>query len=123
MMVEKFGMDEEQGLEVVEDKDYENNQISEKSIQIVERRVEKILSDCYQSSKNLLEKYSKEHLRLSNALLQYETLNGEEIKEIIKGNSIRGDSYQPDSEPDNHVLEKNKIEKYSPPKLQMKRFI
>lgn len=44
--------------------------------------------DSYQRAKNLLKKYSKEHEKLADALLTYETLDAKEIKLVLEGKSL-----------------------------------
>lgn len=116
-MVLQWGM-EDVGLEVFKDEDLQQNSLSEETLELLEERVEGILKGCYSQAKSLLKEHSLEHRRLSNALLQYETLSGEEIGQVIKGKSIRGDKWVPDSPPTR--LAENKISKYDPKKVRQK---
>ena len=46
------------------------------------------LKESYERARNILHNYSTEHKRLAKALLQYETLNAEEVVAVIQGKSI-----------------------------------
>jgi ATP-dependent Zn protease len=46
------------------------------------------LKESYERARNILQHYSTEHQRLAKALLQYETLNAEEIAAVVQGKSI-----------------------------------
>lgn len=44
--------------------------------------------DSYERAKTILKKYSKEHKKLADALLQYETLDAKEIQMVLEGKSL-----------------------------------
>merc|ERR1711953_855948 len=50
----------------------------------IDAEVKKLTENSYKRAKDLLKKYSKEHHLLAEALLEYETLTGDEVRDIIK---------------------------------------
>lgn len=44
--------------------------------------------DSYERAKKLLKTYSKEHKKLADALLTYETLDAKEIQMVLEGKSL-----------------------------------
>ncbi|KAJ0790408.1 putative peptidase M41 [Helianthus annuus] len=50
----------------------------------IDAEVVKLLKDAYERVKSLLKKHEKSLHTLANALLEYKTLNAEEIKRILK---------------------------------------
>lgn len=55
---------------------------------LIESEVKQLLKDSYERAKNILQVHSKEHSRLAEALLKYETLDLQEIKEVIQGKQL-----------------------------------
>merc|ERR1719498_296603 len=51
---------------------------------MIDSEVQKLTQESYQRAKDLLMKYSKEHHLLAETLLEYETLTGDEVRDIIK---------------------------------------
>lgn len=85
-MVTKFGFSEEIG------KVYHGGNTGEESASgqtrsTIDNEVKKLTSASYERAIHLLKKYSREHKLLAETLLEYETLTGEEVRELItKGN-------------------------------------
>ena len=82
-----FGKKDEQiflGREINQHRDY-----SEQTAQIIDREVRKIVEANYKRALNLLRDHIDELHRLSEALLEYETLDGTEIDMAIKGEKIQ----------------------------------
>merc|ERR1712151_1274047 len=50
----------------------------------IDQEVKRLTSQAYQRATNLLKKYSKEHHMLAETLLEYETLTGDEVRDLIK---------------------------------------
>lgn len=46
------------------------------------------MQDSYERAKSLLKTYSKEHKKLADALLTYETLDAKEIQMVLEGKSL-----------------------------------
>jgi ATP-dependent Zn protease len=55
----------------------------------MDREVRSLIEQSTQRVRNLLETHRGELERIKEALLEYETITGEELKKIIKGEKIR----------------------------------
>jgi cell division protease FtsH len=81
-----FGKKEEQiflGREIAQHKDF-----SETTAEKIDQEVKKIVTEAYTRAEGLLSSNRKSLEYLAEALLEYETLNNEEIKLVIKGEKI-----------------------------------
>jgi len=76
-LVTKFGFSDEVGF-VYQEK------ASGKTKDVIEFEVKKIIDASYKRAKELLKKHSKEHVLLAETLLEYETLTGGEVMDILK---------------------------------------
>ncbi|XP_065665254.1 ATP-dependent zinc metalloprotease YME1L1 isoform X2 [Hydra vulgaris] len=86
-MVTQYGMSEKIGTVLI---DEEQEKLSPELQSLIESEVKRLIQESYNRAKNILTKYAKEHKRLAEGLLKYETLNAEEINLIIKGKPIQG---------------------------------
>ena len=59
--------------------------VSAHTKELIEEEVKRFIEDAYVRAKNILEERKDEWERLAQGLLEYETLTGEEIKRVIKG--------------------------------------
>lgn len=57
---------------------------------LIDSEIRDLIDKSTQRVRNLLEKHRRELELIKEALLEYETLSGEELKRIIKGEDIRG---------------------------------
>ena len=96
-MVTEWGMSETLGPVAYEEPEGEvflghsitrHKNISEKTAEEVDRQIRKIIDEAYQKTKDILTKNHKELEALAEALIEYETLSGEEIKLVLKGEKI-----------------------------------
>jgi len=83
-MVTKFGLYPEVGQVFYKDVE----KLSEDEKQLIDRTVKKILQNSYETAKSILLKHKDELHLLAKALLEYETLTGEEIKLVIQGEKL-----------------------------------
>ncbi|MBB6465418.1 ATP-dependent zinc metalloprotease FtsH [Aminobacter carboxidus] len=60
--------------------------VSEETAQIIDAEVRRLIDEAYSSAKTILTKKKKDWIALAEGLLEYETLSGEEIKQLIAGN-------------------------------------
>ena len=84
-----FGKKEEQiflGREIAQHQDY-----SEDTAIKIDKEVRRIVMEGYSRAKQILEENRDALVRLAEALLEYETLNYEEIAKVINGEKIRRD--------------------------------
>jgi cell division protease FtsH len=71
-------------------------QMSNETAQAIDKEIRKVVEDGYERAKHLLDEHRDELEMLAKALLEYETLSGDEIKKVILGESIdRGGSKGP----------------------------
>jgi cell division protease FtsH len=98
-MVCKWGMSEKIGMILYGGEDSQMflardiNKIrdySEKTAQEIDDEVKRIIKDCYNLAKALLLEKKRELETIASALLEFETLNGEEIDILIKDKNITG---------------------------------
>jgi len=85
-MSEKVGMrtfdDENSGLVVV-------NDLAASTSEAIDSEIKKLLQDSYNRAKMILKTHHKEHKLLAEALLQYETLDADEVRDIIEEKTQR----------------------------------
>jgi len=62
--------------------------VSEATADLIDAEVRRIVDEAYDDAENILKKHNDELERLAQGLLEYETLNGEEIKIIVEGGSL-----------------------------------
>ncbi|MDU8946520.1 ATP-dependent zinc metalloprotease FtsH [Ovoidimarina sediminis] len=66
--------------------------VSAHTKEMIEDEVKRFIDEAYQTAKSILEEKEDEFERLAQGLLEYETLTGDEIKRVIKGEPLdRGD--------------------------------
>ena len=59
--------------------------ISEETAQIIDDEVRRLTDEAYQTARQILTKKKKDWITLAEGLLEYETLSGEEIKQLLAG--------------------------------------
>ena len=104
-MVTRWGMSDELGPLQYAEADEEvflgysmNRQknMSNETAQAIDKEIRRIVEAGYDRAKHLLEKHRDDLEKLAQALLEYETLSGDEIKHVLGGGSIdRGASTGP----------------------------
>jgi len=82
-MITKYGYSDEVGIV------YHGGNVGEESASSATRsridaQVKKLTQDAYDRAKELLKKNSKKHHLLAETLLEYETLTGDEVRDLIK---------------------------------------
>lgn len=83
-MVSIYGMSDKVGMVQVKDVSKSSPELQA----LIESEVKQLLKESYERAKNILQTHSKEHSRLAEALLKYETLDLQEIKEVIQGKQL-----------------------------------
>lgn len=56
---------------------------------VLDREVRALIEQSTQRVRNLLEKHRVELERIKDALLEYETISGDELRQIVNGEKIR----------------------------------
>ena len=70
--------------------------MSNETAQQIDKEIRRIVEEGYDRAKHLLDKHRDQLEALAQALLEYETLSGDEIKKVIAGEKIdRGGSKGP----------------------------
>jgi len=73
-----------------------SRQMSNETAQAIDKEIRKVVEDGYSRAKHLLDEHRDQLEKLAQALLEYETLSGDEIKKVIAGETIdRGGSKGP----------------------------
>ena len=62
----------------------------------IENEVKRLIDEGYQTARQVLMDNPEEFERLAKGLLEYETLTGDEIKKVMKGETLGGDDGSPD---------------------------
>ncbi len=65
-----------------------SNPNSEETANIIDSEVKRLVEDGFKHAKEILEKHLNQLHSLAKALLEYETLTGEEIKDLLEGRGI-----------------------------------
>jgi ATP-dependent Zn protease len=86
-MVTKYGFSEEIGLVNYGGSTGEEH-ASDETRNKIDTEVKRLTDASYKRARELLTKYAKQHKLLANTLLEYETLTGDEVRDLIK-NGIR----------------------------------
>lgn len=99
-----FGKKEEQiflGREIAQHRDY-----SEHTAIRIDEEVQKIVSEQYKRAKEIITENKDVMVRLAESLLEYETLDGVQIRRIVAGLPIDGNDPTPSDEPRPKVEDK-----------------
>jgi len=80
-MVTKYGFSDEVGI--VHHGGSAGEEASGETRAKIDSEVKKLTEDAYKRATEILKKYSKEHHLLAETLLEYETLTGDEVRDII----------------------------------------
>ena len=82
-MVTKYGFSEQIGL-VHHGGSSGEEHASDETRNRIDGEVKKLTDASYQRARDILTKYSKQHHLLATTLLDYETLTGDEVRDLIK---------------------------------------
>ncbi len=108
-MVTKWGMSEKLGLLQYGDNQEEvflghsvtrNHDISDETAKLIDEEVRRLVDESYQRAKKILTENRDILDKLGQALLEYETLTGDEINDIVAGKDIHKDLSDDDSKPE-----------------------
>ncbi len=114
----QYGNDQEQiymGRDVVQRKDY-----SEFTAQEIDAEVKRIINEAYTVSKNIIDTNRDKLEIIANALLEFETLDGEQVSEIVRTGTFMPPPPAPKVEPPSGAIAATplpEVPKPLPPKL------
>ena len=66
----------------------QNQNMSEETARLVDAEIKRLVTEGYEGARKLLKEKEKEWTMLAEALIEYETLTGDEIKQVIAGDKI-----------------------------------
>ncbi len=104
MMVTRWGYSDELGFVAYGDNNDEvflgmqvnrTQNVAEATAQKIDAEVKRLVDGGYASAKRILTEKAEDHRRLSEALLEYESLTGEEIAQVLRGEQLT----RPDDQP------------------------
>jgi len=84
-MVTHYGMGKESGLVYDDSNETGAKILSSFAYEVIDYEIDRILLKCQKDAKKLLVKHKSVLNRIANRLLEVETLNGEEIDKLVKG--------------------------------------
>jgi cell division protease FtsH len=96
-MVTRWGYSDELGYVAYGDNNDEvflgmsvqrNQNVAEATAQKIDAEVKRLVDVGYSEAKRILTEKAQEHKYLAEALLEYETLNGEEIAKVMRGEKL-----------------------------------
>jgi cell division protease FtsH len=96
-MVTEWGMSETLGMIAYGDNSQElflghsvqqNKSVSEHTAQTIDREIKTIIDTAYAKAKSVLTEHLDELHRLARGLLEYETLSGDEIRQVLRGEPV-----------------------------------
>jgi cell division protease FtsH len=76
----------------------QNQNMSEETARLVDAEIKRLVTDGYEEAKKILTKHKKDWETLATALMEYETLTGDEIKDVLAGKTVNKDKDAPVSE-------------------------
>ncbi|CAJ0574014.1 unnamed protein product, partial [Mesorhabditis spiculigera] len=93
-MVKHYGFSDKVGLrDFSTDEDSKSlikmNELSPQTSLLIDQEIDRLLNESFARAKEILVKHKKEHKALAEALLEYETLSAEEVREIVAGKKLK----------------------------------
>ncbi|HVY86569.1 MAG TPA: ATP-dependent zinc metalloprotease FtsH [Caulobacterales bacterium] len=97
MMVTRWGYSDELGFVAYGDNNDEvflgmqvnrTQNVAEATAQKIDAEVKRLVDEGYQTAKRILTEKAEDHKRLSEALLEYESLTGDEIQKVLRGEKL-----------------------------------
>ena len=67
----------------------QSQSVSENKANLIDDEINRIVQEAHKKAYDILTEHLDELHRIAKAMLEYETLTGDEIKDIIKGEPIR----------------------------------
>jgi cell division protease FtsH len=110
-MITKWGFSEKIGpIMVGEDREdammgfgmEKSHNISGKLAETVDKEVDRLLRDSYKIAKDIIIKHKKKLEILAKALIEYETITGDEIKDLMSGKKIRDNNEKSETDSKNY---------------------
>jgi cell division protease FtsH len=96
-MITEWGMSDKLGMIAYGDNSQEvflghsvtqNKNVSEHTAQEIDREIKAIIDHAYAKAKSILTENVEELHRIARGLLEYETLSGDEIRQVLRGEPV-----------------------------------
>jgi cell division protease FtsH len=96
-MITEWGMSDKLGMIAYGDNSQEvflghsvtqNKNVSESTAQEIDREIKAIIDNAYARAKSILSENIEELHRIARGLLEYETLSGDEIRQVLRGEPV-----------------------------------
>jgi cell division protease FtsH len=103
------------GREMMRTKDY-----SERIAQDIDGEVKRIIDECYTIAKDIIETHRDKLELIANSLLEYETLDGNQVEEIVRTGKLTPPNPQPKADPPSGAIAATplpEVPKPAPPHL------
>ena len=69
--------------------------MSEETARLVDMEIKRLVTEAHDEAKRILVEHDADLEKLAHALIEYETLTGEEIKDILAGKELNRSEQQP----------------------------
>jgi cell division protease FtsH len=69
--------------------------MSEETAKLVDAEIKRLVTDAYKGATQLLTEHRADWEKLAEALIEYETLSGDEIKDLLAGKPIDKEAEMP----------------------------
>lgn len=90
-MVKEWGMSDRVGVRTF-DEDKNSlivvSELSSSTTEAIDAEIKRILAESYERAKNILKTHNREHKLIAEALLKYETLDANDVKELISDSTV-----------------------------------
>ncbi|XP_054707959.1 ATP-dependent zinc metalloprotease YME1L-like [Uloborus diversus] len=90
-MVKVWGMSDKVGVRTF-DEDKNSlivvSELAQSTTEVIDAEIKRILLESYERAKNILKTHSKEHKNIAEALLKYETLDANDVKNLLIDNTV-----------------------------------
>lgn len=73
----------------------QNKNMSEETARVVDAEIKRLVCEAHEGAVNIMKEKKEDWERLSEALIEYETLTGEEIRQVINGEKINKSAETP----------------------------
>ncbi len=121
-MVTEWGMSDRLGMVAYGNNDQDmylghssqGSNVSGQTIREIENEIKRLIDEAYEKARNLLIEHREELERLAQGLLEYETLTGDEIQKVLRGETLdksTTDDFSKNGRPSVPVIESNAEQK------------
>ena len=73
----------------------QNKNMSEETARLVDAEIKRLLTEAHKQATDILQQYDNELEALAQALMEYETLTGDEIRDVVAGKPLNRAEYMP----------------------------